>query len=128
MAQPEFQIPMKRPTYHTYDEDYFDDEENNAMCGILRAIIDEDSFLLRKRNTNHYTSWDIMRARQRGLKVRMIQDGKPNAMVYETGKAAGSHMFKSYVERMYDLKERGIPGAKDLLNSLWGVFWTEVQA
>ena len=43
-------------------------------------------------------------------------------MVYETGKAAGSHMFKDYVERLYELKERGVPGSKDLLNSLWGVF------
>ena len=60
MAQPELQIPMKRPTYHTYDEDHFDDEESNAMCGICRAEIKEDSLLFRKRNTNHYSSWDIM--------------------------------------------------------------------
>ena len=45
MSQPELKIPMKKPTYHTYDEDYFDNEENSATCGIYRAEIQEDSFL-----------------------------------------------------------------------------------
>jgi len=76
--------------------------------------------LVNHQVNNYYTSFCIMCARQRGLKVRMIQDGKLNAMVYETGKAAGSHMFKEFADRMQDLKRRGVPGSKDIMRSLWG--------
>ena len=56
-----------------------------------------------------------------------IQDGKPNAMVYDTGKAAGSHMFKSYVERMCAQGARRTRN-KGLVEQSLGWFWTEVQA
>ena len=122
LSQCELKIPMKKPTYHTYDEDYFDNEENRATYGIYRAEIEGDLFLFNHQVSNCYTSFCIMYARQRGLKVRMIQDGKPNAMVYETGKAAGSHMFKGFADRMQDLKRQGVPGSKDIMRvSLGGL-------
>ena len=122
MCQPEFQIPMKKPIFHIYNEDHFDHEGNSAKCGIYRAQIEGDSFLFNHQVNNHYTNFDIMCARQRGLKISMIQDDKPNAMVYETGKAAGSHMFKEFADRMQDLKKQGVLGAKDLMRSFWGGF------
>jgi hypothetical protein len=64
---------------------------------------------------------DIEVAVAYGLKVELIADDKPNALIYTKDKLMnGAYLFKNYIDELYQLKMNKVVGAKDLLNVLWG--------
>jgi len=54
------------------------------------------------------------------MKVRMIIDGKPNAIDLQVRECRWMHIFAPYIEKLFALKVEGVCGAKELLNVLWG--------
>jgi hypothetical protein len=54
------------------------------------------------------------------MKIRMIQDGKPNAMLYKSGRVSGPQMYGEYMKKMFELKKAGCVLAKQLISALWG--------
>jgi hypothetical protein len=70
---------------------------------------------------NYYTNLAIETALVYGLKVELIMDGKPNALIYSKDKVTnGAFLFQKYVKEIYELKQRKVKGSKDLLSVLWG--------
>ena len=70
---------------------------------------------------NYYTNMAIETATIYGLKVELIMDGKPNALIYSKDKVTnGAFLFQKYVKEIYELKQRKVKGSKDLLSVLWG--------
>ena len=97
------------------------------LYGIFRATVEfrEDvKCLFRYNKRNKYTHIDLTRARKLGLQVTLIQDGSPNALVYEKEtRIPGKVIFGEYVHFLFKLKNLGgIAGrvAKKILNTLWG--------
>lgn len=95
---------------------------NNLEFGIYRCFIDGPKTKFFKYNPmNYYTNIDIDNAIKNNLTVELIQDNKPNALVYTKDKLMnGAFLFKKYVTDLYELKSNGVKGSKDLLNMLWG--------
>ena len=111
-------FPIKEGEYQTIET-----LDENLEYGIYRCIISPVSHnkFFRFNKTNYYTHIDIINARRNGLVVELIQDGKPNCLVYTKDKLVnGAFLFKKYVTSLYELKSEGLKGAKDLLNILWG--------
>jgi hypothetical protein len=93
--------------------------------GIYRCIITKDNNnpykFFRFNPKNKYTHLDIIVAIKYGLKIEMILDGKPNALIYSKDKLMnGAYLFKTYIDELYELKQQKVKGSKDLLNVLWG--------
>jgi hypothetical protein len=81
--------------------------------------------LFRHNKRNIYTFIDLQRAKALDLQVELIQDGSPNALVYDwSTRIPRTVIFGEYVHFLFKVKnERGIAGrvAKRVLNTLWEV-------
>lgn len=110
-------FPVKAGTFTIINE-----FPERPKYGIYRCIIDAKSNrLFRENKKNYYTHIDIMTAKSLGLEIQLINDGSANALLYERSDlCTGSQLFKEFVDYMFDLKQRNIPYAKEIMNSLWG--------
>lgn len=129
MSQPDFLVPLMKPKFRTYTKNFFKPPENpddylafigSLPYGIFRCDITEESHFWKPKPSGHYTTYSIIGAIQKGIKVQMTMDGKPNAMVYKRGLVSGEVMFKPYMDKFYSLKKDKVIGAKNMLNQLWG--------
>lgn len=67
-----------------------------------------------------YSHYEINYARELGLEMEMIEK-EYNCILYNREDCVtGSQMFGEYFNYLYELKERGVRGAKNLLNCIWG--------
>lgn len=70
---------------------------------------------------NEYTQIELNYYREHNLKIELIQDDQPNALIYTRDKyIKGTEMFKKFVDFMYPLKQKN-KLAKIILDCLWGV-------
>lgn len=94
----------------------------NVKYGIYRCKIGITNYKLFVGNKdNKYTHYDIMSARLQGFTVDLIQDGMPNALIYDD-LVTGRSIFGKYVDYLFKLKSDGCKMAKKLLNILPGAF------
>ena len=101
--------------------------------GLYRVKIecDDEDFLFifnLKCDTNVYTHYDIEFCnevkKQFKIKIKLILDGEPNALIYEGWKNRinGKHVFKPWYDTLTELKEE-LPNnglIKMLSSSIWG--------
>ena len=116
-----FSIPIKEGTFHHMD--YTGAVGRRCEYGIYRAKItgniDKRLFVINKND--YYTHIDMNRAIKLKYDVRFIQDGKPNYLKYTRDDLVqGNTLFGEYIKYFYDLKTKGVKGAKLILNCLWG--------
>nr|CAG8541590.1 2796_t:CDS:2 [Entrophospora candida] len=98
-------------------------DETSLYPSIMQSNV---TFPTGKGNKNKkYTHIDLSHAKTLGLQVVLIQDGSPNALVYEKEtRILGKIIFGEYINFLFKLKNNGeIVGqiAKRVLNTLWGV-------
>ena len=74
---------------------------------------------------DHHTHFDLPAVRDFGGTIRLIQDGKPNALFYREGFVCGNRIFKPYIDRISALRKAGCRLAKLLLATLWGALCQE---
>jgi hypothetical protein len=92
--------------------------------GIYRCkVTPTGNKLFRFNPKNYYTHTSLEHAKMLlGLKIELINDNKPNFLYYPRDKLIGfNEVFGKYVDFVFDLKQKKIPKAKDILNRLWGV-------
>lgn len=78
-----------------------------------------------KTNRIYYTHIDLIELQKLNIEFELIQDEKPNALIYDTdSRMKGDEIFKKYVELLYEIKTiyKECKYAKTLLNNLWGLF------
>jgi hypothetical protein len=97
------------------------------LYGIFRATVEykkDIAPLFRYNKHNKYTHIDLSRAKALGLQISLIQDGSPNALIYEKEtRVPGNVLFGEYVNFLFKLKNMGgiiSRVAKRILNTLWG--------
>jgi hypothetical protein len=97
--------------------------------GIYRAEIDKVQIaynvnsrkLFRFNKQNYYTHFDLTRAKELGLEIKLIIDDQPNFLYYSREKLmTGTELFGNYVKLLFEMKKKNIPRAKGILNILWG--------
>ena len=116
-------FPIRRGKFQTLKD--FINHRGFYIYGIFRAEVEKkDSILFRYNKYKRYTHMDLIRAKALGLQVSLIQDGTPNALVYEKEtRIPGNVIFGEYVAFLFKLKNLGgivSRVAKRILNTLWG--------
>ena len=85
---------------------------------VIKGIKDN---VMRHNPKNYYTTLDIKTAIENKYKVRLIQDGEPNCLIYSKQKRIpGSEVFGQVVTALYQMKMAGCSDAKKSLNYIWG--------
>eukprot|EP01040_Poterioochromonas_malhamensis_P016790 gene16790-19151_t len=121
MTLPTNKFPIKRGEFMnlTKFDEYF-------QFGIYRCIIkpstdDNMNKLFRFNKDNYYTQTSLTQAKSLNLEIELIIDDKPNFLYYSRDKLITcQEVFKSYVDLLFNLKEKNVPKAKKILNILWG--------
>jgi hypothetical protein len=124
MSDQHFRIPIKRGEFRNITKDEFEEETREFFrYGIYRCkVFTDDKKMFRQNNDNYYTHYDLTMAKKRGYKIELIEDGKPNCLLYSREKViTGYRMFHDYVKLLFDLKKKGITTAKLILNIIWGL-------
>ncbi|CAB4403590.1 unnamed protein product [Rhizophagus irregularis] len=102
----------------------FVDHRGYALYGLFRAKVSGSDILFRQNKRGVYTFIDLQRAKKLGLDIQLIQDGKPNALIYDReARIPGTVIFGEYVQFLFKIKNQGgVAGrvAKRILNTLWG--------
>ena len=122
MCQKLRKFPTKRGMFTHMDEIPEQPQYGIYHCVIHKA---EKSLNINKyfrfNIKNKYTHSDISLARRLGLQIDLIQDGQVNCLIYNPDCLVTSHlMFKPFIDYLYPMKQKGINGAKKMLNILWG--------
>ncbi len=115
--------PIKRGNFRSVTEVL--DKKDGFIHGIYRCKIDYDKKgekLFNWDDGNYYTHVDVYKAIDLGLKVTLIQDGKPNYLQYDRDMLiTGSQYFGDYVKFWFKLKSKGLAHGKSVINCLWGI-------
>lgn len=91
-------------------------------CKVIKDDNNINNKLFRFNPKHYYTHTSLEHAKILGLKIELIKDDKPNFLYYPREKLIGfNEVFSKYVDFVFDLKQKKIPKAKDILNRLWGV-------
>src|ERR1043165_7798622 len=120
-------FPIGKGKFQTLKD--FINHRGYNIYGIYYAKVEyKQGVLYRYNKHNRYTHIDLSRAKELGLKVELIQDGSPNALVYEKEtKVPGEVIFGEYVNFLFKgLKNKGgiiRRVAKRILNTLWGALY-----
>lgn len=124
-----FLIPVKRGDFYKWNQDKLE-QQKYFQYGIYRVrispeisasdLINVKSFRFNK--SHYYTHFDLTMAKELKLQMKIIDDGKPNVLLYSRDKLYNSSwLFKDYVNTLFALKKKEIGSAKDILNVLWGL-------
>ncbi|CAB4420166.1 unnamed protein product [Rhizophagus irregularis] len=101
----------------------FVDHRGYALYGLFHAKVSGNNILFRQNKRGVYTFIDLQRAKKLGLNIQLIQDGKPNALIYvRDARIPGTVIFGEYVQFLFKIKNQGgVAGrvAKRILNTLW---------
>lgn len=113
-------FPIKRGEFTHFDEETFQGLKF-YQTGLYMCNVSGHHKLFRNRETNMYTNTDLRYMKQLGINFTIDETTKPNALIYSRDKCIeGNQLFKSYISMLREMKEKKIPGAKSLLNTLWG--------
>ena len=122
IQQSNAQFPIRQGKFQTLKD--FVDHRGYALYGLFRAKVSGDNKLFRHNKRGVYTFIDLQRAKALGLQVELIQDGTPNALIYDrAARISGTGIFGEYVHFLFKIKNQGgVAGrvAKRVLNTLWG--------
>ena len=93
----------------------------NPYVIVRCKITNYNDKLFQPNKHNFYCGLDVKTALKEGYDIELIQDGKPNYLVYgKNTRITGEEIFGSFVKNVYFLKSSGVQDAKMCLNYLWG--------
>jgi hypothetical protein len=94
--------------------------------GLYRVKIEKSddsntNKLFRFNKYNKYTHTTLEHAKLLNLKMTLLEDGTVNCIYYSPDKLIGcNEIFTTYIDYLFELKERKVSKAKLILNILWG--------
>lgn len=121
MKSSTLKFPIKRGEFQRLEKfgEFF--QFGFYRCKIFKSENDDINKVFRFNDTNYYTSISLAHAKEIGLKMELIQDSEPNFLYYSRDKLITfNEVFKTYIEFMFDLKEKDVEKSKFILNILWG--------
>jgi hypothetical protein len=118
-------IPIKRGEFRTVSQKTVNNMDYYNF-GIYRCVVEPSqdkniNKLFKFNKLNYYTHISLEQAKSLNLSITMIEDNQPNNLFYSKDKVIGyNEVFTEYTKFLFELKEKKIPGAKLLLNIIWG--------
>ena len=125
MLKNPLKFPIKRGEFKLLSTEEFN-KMQYFQFGIYRVIVEpsEDTHtnkLFRFHKHHYYTHTTLEHAKLLKLKMNIIQDDKANFLYYSPEKLIGcNEVFTTYIDYLFELKERKVPKVKLILNILWG--------
>jgi hypothetical protein len=123
MLDQRFQFPVRQGEFMQLTQEAFD-KWTYLKFGIYRCEIECSHPHFAKsfhdKPSNEYTTKDLRVVQELGGKITLIQDGQANFLYYSKDKLINCKFMQKYIETFYELKQQGVPLAKDFLNMLWG--------
>ena len=128
-----FICPIKKGEYSIMTDENFNDLISKKIIpiGIYRVVINsinrnDDLYnrQFRFRESNYYSYVDVKTAIKLKFKLKLIQDGQANCLLYprKTHCITGFELMKQFNNIIYPLKQKKIEGAKVILNLISGIF------
>ena len=113
-------FPIKRGEFK-----FVSDEIKNKKFfpkGIFRAIVEPGNKVFQYNPKNKYVNDELNFAKNTlNLKVTIIEDGNYNYLEYTNDKCVQmTNIFGNYIKYVFDLKQKGVKGAKQILTIPWG--------
>ena len=125
LSAQKFSMPIKKGVFKCITQEEFD-QCKYFDYGIYRVEIQSiEAMLFRRNRSNYYTHYDLARAKELGMKMILIEDGQPNALLYSGASARinGDKAFGEFVKELYELKKNH-PKIRQYfkmpLNIIWG--------
>jgi hypothetical protein len=117
-----FTFPVKCGEFHHFTNEEFQNFKF-VKYGIYRCkITGTDPRLFRENPKDYYTHFDIIRAKELGYNIQLIDDdSSPNALIYPS-RVNGSHVFGIYVSELQKLIKQ-YPQEKTLFKKLLNILW-----
>lgn len=122
MASAQQRYPMDVGTLKTITNEEFD-EMRCFKYGLYHVeVFNTDKRVWVKNYDHWYTHTDLNFANDHlKYKMRIIQDGKPNALLYDPSSlVSGRDLFGPLVKYLFKYKKEGVKEVKIFLNTLWG--------
>jgi hypothetical protein len=125
MLKNPLKFPIKRGDFKILTTEDFKNMKY-FQFGIYRVRIEKSNDhhinkLFRFNKYNKYTHTTLEHAKQLNLKLTLVQDESANFLSYSSDKVIGcNEIFTTYIDYLFELKEKKIPKSKLLLNILWG--------
>ena len=125
MLKNPLKFPIKRGEFMILTTEDFETMQYYKV-GIYRVKIEKSddsntNKLFRFNKYNKYTHTTLEHAKLLNLKMTLIQDDTANVIYYSPDKLIGcNELFSTYIDYLFELKERKVSKAKLILNILWG--------
>lgn len=127
MRQQKFTFPIKKGTFKKITNEEFHanfEKMKYFEYGIYRVNIENYDLKLLQIKGNYATHYDLIRAKELGYKITLIEDGKHNVLSYAGANVrADGRIFKELIDELFELRKKygnDFPMFKRLLNLLWG--------
>ncbi len=104
LASDKFTFPLTRGKFELYKEfprPFF--EYGIYHCVVHRCENPNINRLFYFNKRNYYTNFCLTTAKELGLKIELIQDGKPNVRLYKV-RGQGKHYFEPMINEFYSIK------------------------
>lgn len=122
MISKALKFPIGKGNIFTMTTEEFESKEF-LQYGIYHVEIYDADYRLFRTNTNRdhwYTHTDLNYAKNKlGYKLKIIQDGSDNAMIYTKLRLA-SKIFGPVIDYLFQFKKLGIKEIKKYITALWG--------
>ena len=125
MLKNPLKFPIKRGEFKIITTEEFNNMKYFQM-GIYKVVIEKSddpntNKLFRFHKRHYYTHTTLEHAKLLKLKMTIIQDDNANFLYYSPDKLIGcNEVFTTYIDYLFELKEKKVSKAKLILNILWG--------
>ena len=116
----DFTIPIRHGKWYSYTSEQVNNFKEFAY-GFYKCKIEEGNKKFVYKQTDVYTQYELMIAKQLKLKITMTEGD--NVYIYNANDRIDTEIvFGQLIRRLYELKEdTHLPIVKQLLSSMWGV-------
>lgn len=122
LSHHKFRIPIKKGQEYTMSKEEFK-EKKFYPYGLYRVEVSGfDRRVFRPSETNTYTHYDLEFAKSQGYKMKIIDDGDPNVILYPTSThtLSGKELFEPWIRRFFHFKQNGHKQIKKFFTVIWG--------
>jgi hypothetical protein len=122
MASSQHKYPIGKGELKTFTNEEFEQLKFFSFGIYHVKVTVTNNKVFKVNNENWYTHSDLNYAKTKlKLKMKLIEDGEPNALLYDSTKLiTGKKLFGPFVDYLFNLKKAGHREVKQILNALWG--------
>lgn len=128
MTHDKFTFPAKEGTFATLNQHELEGmtffQYGIYKCKLSNPNNVSTKLFLYSEAKSYHTHFSLTTARELGIKITMVEDGQPNALLFKGGRIHGKQIFGPFVKFMMEVHSKvqpeTKPRCKNIMNCLWG--------